>query len=111
MRTSYLAKSGTHKDAVCVCSGRPHFYKGRMYTKLGPKQWFLDKYKKDGDADFYTIQFKKEVLDLLDPREVFEELGENAILICWEGKDKFCHRHLVAEWLSSSLNIEIEEIL
>jgi len=80
MKTSYFAKSGTHKDAVGICCGRPHFYKGKMYTKLGPKRWFLKKYKEDGDKDFYTKQYYKEVLDKLNPAEVYEELGEDAII-------------------------------
>jgi len=39
---------------------------------------------------------------------VYEELGENAVLLCWE-KDGFCHRHLVADWLQEKLGIEIKE--
>ena len=34
------------------------------------------KYKPDGDEVAYTEQFQKRVLDVLDPRLVFEELGE-----------------------------------
>ena len=97
MNTSYFAKSGKHPKAVCITAKRPRFYKGRIYPKLGPKLWFLKKYKKDGDENFYTKQYHKEVLDKLDPKKVYKELGEDAILICWEGSGKFCHRHIVAE--------------
>ena len=58
MNTSYLAKSGKNPNAVCICGKRPWFYKGRMYSKLGPKKWFLMKYKKDGDEIFYTEQYQ-----------------------------------------------------
>ena len=110
MKTSYFAKSGHRKNAVGICSYRPPFYKGRMFTKLGPKKWFLDKYKKDGDEEFYKKQYQKEVLDKLDPKQIFKELGKNSILLCWEGKGKFCHRHLVARWLEKHLNITVKEI-
>lgn len=39
-------------------------------------------------------------LDKLDPKKVVEELGENAILLCYETPNLFCHRHIVARWLS-----------
>jgi uncharacterized protein (DUF488 family) len=41
---------------------------------------------------------------------VFNELGEDAILLCWESPEKFCHRHLVADWLSKKLDIKITEL-
>jgi hypothetical protein len=109
LNTSYFAISGKHENAVAVC-GRPWFYTGRVYEKLAPKSWFLKKYKKDGDEDFYTKQYYAEVLDKLDPKEVYEELGEDAILVCWEGRDKFCHRHIIADWLSKHLGVIIEEL-
>lgn len=77
---------------------------------MGPKLWFFRKYKKDGDENFYTKQYHKEVLDKLNPQEVYEELGQDAILICWEGTGKFCHRHIVAEWLSTNLGVEVIEL-
>ena len=48
-------------------------------------------------------------MNKLNPREVYNELGEDAVILCWEAPDKFCHRHIVAEWLSYSLGIDIEE--
>ncbi len=110
MKTSYYSKSGSMPNAVSIAGKAPVWFKGREYKKLAPKYWFFQRYKEDGDEEFYTEQFQKEVLDPLDPKKVFEELGEDAIILCWEGKDKFCHRHLVADWLSKNLDIEIEEI-
>ena len=110
MNTSYFAKSSKHPKAVCICAKRPWFYKGKIYPKLAPKSWFLKKYKKDKDEQFYTEAYKREVLDKLDPKKVYKELGKDAVLLCWEGSDKFCHRHLVAEWLSNNLGVEITEL-
>ncbi|MCD6434899.1 MAG: hypothetical protein J7L15_00700 [Clostridiales bacterium] len=111
MKTSYYSKSSNNPSAVSIAAKSPDFYKGREYKKLSPKYWFFKKYKEDGDKEFYIEQFQKEVLDKLDPNEVYAELGEDAILLCWESSEKFCHRHLVAEWLSLSLDIpKIKEI-
>ena len=96
---------------VSIAGKSPDFYKGREYKKLAPKYWFFKKYKEDGDEEFYTEHYYKEVLDKLSAKEVFRELGENSVLLCWEKYDKFCHRHLVAEWLSKELGIEINEVI
>lgn len=115
MYTSYFAKSANHPHAVSIAGKAPDWFKGRQYKILAPKWGFFKQYKdpndeKYSDQGFYTEQFNKEVLNKLDPKKVFEELGENAVLLCWEKSGTFCHRHIVAEWLSKNLNIEIKEI-
>ena len=110
MNTSYYAKSSNDPNAVSIAAKAPDFYKGKQYKKLAPKYWFFKKFKDDGDEEFYIEQYQKEVLDTLDPKKVFEELGENAILLCWEKSGKFCHRHLISKWLEKSLNIKITEL-
>jgi len=49
-------------------------------------------------------------LDVLDAKKVYEELGEDSILLCWEKSGDFCHRRLVAEWLEKELNVKVNEI-
>ena len=110
METSYYSKSADNPNAVSIAGKAPAFYNGKEYKKLAPKYWFFKKYIKDGDEEFYTKQYYKEVLNKLDPKKVYKELGKNAVLICWERSGKFCHRHIIAKWLSSNLNIEIKEI-
>jgi len=111
MKTSYYRKSGNDKNAVSIAAKCPKWYNGREYKKLAPKYWFFKKYKDDGDEEFYIKQYYKEVLNKLNPKEVYKEIGEDSILLCWESSEKFCHRHIVAEWLSLSLEIpKIEEI-
>ncbi len=110
MKTSYFAKSGKDPNAVSIALFPPHFYKGRQYTLLAPSIELLADYKsgKIGEKE-YRVRFNKQ-LKRLDPRKVYKELGEDAIMLCWEGKDKFCHRHLVAHWLHFNLGVEIKEV-
>jgi uncharacterized protein (DUF488 family) len=49
-------------------------------------------------------------LDKLDPQKVFDDLGEDAILLCWEAPCQFCHRRLVAEWLEKHLGVNVPEL-
>ena len=110
MNTSNYFKEGSNKNAVSIAGKAPSWYTGREYKKLAPKYWFFKKYKEDGDEEFYIEHYYKEVLDKLDPKEVFNEIGENSVILCWEPYNQFCHRHIVAEWLMKNLNIEIKEI-
>jgi uncharacterized protein (DUF488 family) len=110
MNTSYFAKSSNRYTAVSIAGRAPLWYSGRQYKKLAPKIGFFKKYKEDGDEAAYREQYQKQVLDQLDPREVYEELGERAILLCYEKPGDFCHRHLVAEWLMKHLGITITEL-
>ena len=54
------------------------------------------------DEASYREAYQK-ILDGLDPQKVFEDLGEDAILLCWEAPGKFCRRRLVAAWLEEKL--------
>lgn len=108
MQTSYYSKY-KGLNAVSISLSTPQWYqKCRQYNKLAPSWELLNKYKKDKDEVYYTEHYYKDVLDKLDPKQVYEELGEDAVLLCWE-KSGFCHRFLVARWLEIELGIEITE--
>ena len=109
--TSYFnSTTFDYQNAVSIAGKPPAYYNGREFKKLAPKYWFFQRYKKDKDKEFYTEQYYKEVLNKLNPEEVYNELGQNAVLLCWEKPGEFCHRHIVAEWLTKALDIEIREI-
>ena len=109
MQTSYYSKY-KGENAVSIALSKPKWYKCREYKPLFPTWQLLNKYKNDGDESYYTEHYQKEILDKLDPKQVYEELGENSVLLCWE-KSGFCHRFLVARWLEKELGIEIKEFI
>jgi len=106
METSYFGAKKNDPRAVSIARGNPRGFKGRKYLPLAPS-WELIKIT---DEKEYTERYRKEVLNLLDPRQVVEDLREDAILLCWEKPDKFCHRRLVAEWFQEELGIKVPEI-
>ena len=60
------------------------------------------------------IKSYKEQLFLLNANTVYDDLnslvtGFEPIIMTSISKKKFCHRHLVAEWLENELGIVIEE--
>lgn len=69
----------------------------------------LDDYKRTNDSNVFTKRFCEDVLSKLDAQEVFNKLGERAIMICYEKPGEFCHRRLVARWLETELGILVPE--
>ncbi|MDI7268516.1 MAG: DUF488 family protein, partial [Myxococcota bacterium] len=73
--------------------------------------WKLVEAAKSGTItnDEYERRYRAEVLDGLDPAVVRRELGDDAILLCWERPGAACHRRIVARWLEEALGIEVGE--
>lgn len=108
--TSYFAKLKSLPEDVVpisICGKAPDWYTGYQYKKLAPKYDFFMKWKETQDNDYYIDCFNKQVLNNLNVDEVLEELyklsnNKDIVLLCYETPDKFCHRHLVADWLNKS---------
>ncbi len=113
MRTSYFAKQRyTNRDMnlVAICLRKPKWFNCKHYTKLAPTQECLSEYNRLGNKDVFVKRYTEEVLDKLDPHEVYKELGEDAILLCYERSSDFCHRHLIAAWLVKA-GYDVSEIM
>ena len=96
------------KKCIAITYNKPVNVELQVYKPLSPGK-FLFKYKNKnsqyGESEYmqdYWAQIKN-----LDPEKVLEELTELAgqeepIIMCYCGRDNFCHRHLVARWLEKS---------
>ncbi len=109
--TSYFAKlpylCGSDIVPVAITDKIPEWYAGLTYQKLAPSYDILMEYKITGNRDVYIQRFKNELLSKLNPKTVFNELmiltnGRPFCLVCYEKPDSFCHRHLVADWLTEN---------
>jgi len=103
--TSNFARSASHPDAVAISQGVPGWYKGRRYMPLAPPRWLL----KAKDPELFDREYRKQ-LSSLDAKQVAEDLGPNAVLLCWESFNVRCHRRLVAEWLEEKCGIVVSEL-
>lgn len=116
--TSYFAKMKKIPEnivRISICGKAPEWYDGIQYKKLAPKYKFFMEWKENKDNNFYIEHFNSEVLDTLNAQDVFNKLkelsqGRDCVLLCYEKPGDFCHRHLVADWLSEKLNIEVVEL-
>ncbi len=111
LKTSYFAKSAKHPGAVSIARFPPKWYTGDRYLPLAPKPEML----RIGDWDEYKRRYKGEILSVLDPEEVIQDLGVDAaahdiVLLCFEKDRSHCHRGLIAEWFLETKGIRVPEI-
>ena len=106
--TSYFARLKYVVNPISISGRAPDWFNGPQYKQLAPKYSFFKDYK-DGkiDSKEYTILYKKEVLDKLNVSDVYTDLyhkydSANFTLLCYEKIGYFCHRQLVAEWLTEN---------
>ena len=123
MYTSYfglqskLLNSG-YTNLVSIAGKSPKFFNPskniylKEYKILAPKYWWWKKWKDENLGEQYYIDmYYKTVLDKLNPFEVYKELGSNAVLLCYEKPNEFCHRHIVADWLFRTTGNKVMEIV
>ncbi len=105
-----IARTLTHNNIVSIALKSASEFHGREYKKLAPPWWILNAYRENRDKKQYIRNYQKYVLDHLDAEQVYRELGDNAILCCYERKGEFCHRRLVAAWFQKELKIDVPEL-
>ncbi len=104
MLTSNFSRSARHPHAVAISVGVPPWYHGRRYMPLAPDRAWL----RLPEAEYRPLYAAR--LAGLDAHEVVANLGEDAVLLCWESPGEFCHRRLVAEWLERETGIVVPEV-
>jgi hypothetical protein len=111
LKTSYFAKSAKLPGAVSIARFPPKWYTGTRYLPLAPTPDML----KIHDWDEYRRRYRTEILDVLDPDKVLQDLGaedagHDIILLCFEKDRAHCHRGLVAEWFFETRGIAVPEL-
>ena len=99
--------------SISLYSSKNEFVK-HEYKSLAPNWKLYEDLKSKKITEEKFILTYNEQLDTLNPRMVFEDLnslvsGYEPILMTDGPKKKFCHRHLVAEWLEKNLDVIVEE--
>ena len=109
--TSYFAKVKTFpadSHVYSISNSSPFPLEKLPY--LVPS-WDLVKRYKDGIID--EASYTAEYIAMLETNKdaILSQilvLPDNSILCCYEGPGKFCHRHILADWLNKH-NIKCEE--
>ncbi len=88
---------------VSISIKPPYWYRKDKELQLAPTVAMLGM-----TAEEYNIEYDA-ILAKLDPKDIFESLGDNAVLLCFESPNVCCHRRRVAEWFETSLGIVVPE--
>lgn len=104
-----------YTNLISIAGKTPANFIFRKYNQLAPKyDWWKEWHDKHLSEDWYINKYNETVLSKLNPMQVYLDLTNNdtedAVILCYEAPKKFCHRHLVANWLSNNLNILIKEM-
>jgi uncharacterized protein YeaO (DUF488 family) len=108
--TSYFAKiNQLPTNAICISISRhaPKGYNGLEYKELAPSWEILRDYKVNNNRKEYTDEFLKK-LKTMDPQKLINDLyaliggnqDKDIVLVCYEKPENFCHRQIIAEWLT-----------
>lgn len=112
IQTSYFArysKSG-NTNGVSIARGN-RWWSGEKYYDLAPSPELL---KIELPKEQWAKMFHQECLSKRDPKKVFQDL-DGKVMLCYESLNQeknpgqWCHRQIVAEWLSKELGIEVTE--
>jgi len=105
IKTSNFARAGKDAGAIAISVTAPAWFAGPTYPGLVPPPRLVREYRAGVvTAVEYATHYDLERLRLLDPGRVVDDLLELAAphvptLLCWCGRDAFCHRNIVAAWL------------
>ena len=85
------------------------------YKSLVPNWKLFENLNKKKITEVQFVNIFKNQLFSLNANTVYEDLkslvaGFEPIIMTSVSKKKFCHRHIVAEWLENELGIVIEEL-
>lgn len=92
----------------------PEWFYGISYNKIAPTYEILRTVKcNNPDYNKYINEYSKHLMRL-NVYDVLKDLndigkGNDIALLCYETPDKFCHRHILSDWVKYYTNIKIEE--
>ena len=92
---------------VAISYKIPDNFNGEIIRELAPSKELLYGYKYGNiTEDEYIKTYSFEVLDRLNPIEIYNKI-KGKVILCYCGKDSFCHRRLIIEWLQKNLGSDI----
>lgn len=95
---------------ISIARYSPKWFNGYRYTTVAPTGYMLSGACKH---DEYLRKYE-EILRNLTPQVVVNTLeqisrGKDVALCCYEKPGDFCHRHLLADWLTKNTGFDVTE--
>ena len=124
MKTSYFAnfrKLDKNKYiAVSIARITPVGFDIKV-EEFAPEKSTLFNYKNGKiNEEQYTKEYTEQLDELFDDGIMVNTLSrlnnlekrynKEVVLLCYEGKGKFCHRHILSQYINDKFNLDIREI-
>ena len=103
--TSYFAnwrKFPPGAVQVSISLYPPRGFKGHKFPDLQPPKELFSAYKNGRITESQYADRFREYLETQDKTLILKflnDIGRDVVLLCYETPEKFCQRHIVAEWL------------
>jgi len=114
--TSYFGNSKKLQQAGIKVIGislyPPRWFNGISLKQVAPTKSIL--FANGQTQEEYTRRYRSEVLSQQDMQQFLKTVeqasgGQDVALCCYEKPDDFCHRHILADWITEKAGIEISE--
>ena len=115
--TGYYSKIKEYADSgltlLSISRTKPEFVKSCIdIPQLFPSDKILWDHKKGKIDDMeYTSKYLDQLNELGIDRiiKMIQIFGDNVVLLCWESPEKFCHRHILADYINKNSGVVVEE--
>ena len=115
--TGYYSKIKEYVDSgltlLSISRTKPEFAKSCIdIPQLFPSDKILWDHKKGKiDEMEYTSKYLYQLNELGVDRiiKMIQIFGDNVVLLCWESPEKFCHRHILADYINKNSGVVVEE--
>ena len=101
-----LAKAGIKPIGISV--GIPKYFSDFTMKELAPRYEMLKMPEITYRKEFAQILAYRDAMKIIEKIQSYAN-GQDVALLCYERPGEFCHRQLVAEWLSKETGIEVIE--
>ncbi|MBO8460144.1 MAG: DUF488 family protein [Bacteroidetes bacterium] len=112
--TSYFGNSRKLHESgigiICVAIGRPKFVDAPQMMNVAPTRYMLS----NSCSHEEYLRLYDCILASQDAHQVVEQIkrlsnGKDVALCCYEKPGDFCHRHILAKWITEKTGIEVKE--
>ena len=107
--------SNKHYLKVSISLYMPREFKGMQITSFAPTKELLADYKNGLSEKEYETRYREQIKKLSDIYSFFKIMatqakGRDVLLLCYEKKNAFCHRHILSDIIFERYGYRIKEL-
>lgn len=107
--------SNKHYLKVSISYIRPREFDGMHIQSFAPSKDLFEDYKNGLSPEDYETRFREQIDNLSDIYAFFKIMakqakGRDILLLCYEKKNAFCHRHILSDIIYERYGYRIKEL-